>query len=171
MLLRILDNSDRGTSCNPSTDPGTCPTRPSDVVSRERHGKQPNCWHQGTHRVARNRARHKIHNYKRNERPPSQRPRKLSIFLRGQVFEPHQRQKQYPRQKIKHAVWNIENPPAKLEVGATEPAGELLQPFRCRCCVSGRLQKWNRPGRKNSEHDKNASEMRRMKQRSPTSLF
>src|SRR5205807_7729415 len=85
--------------------------------------------------------------------------------------ESHQWQKQYPRQKIKRAVWDIKNPTAKLKVGAAEPAGELLRPFRCRRGMSRGLQKRNRPGRKNSKHQRDTDEMGRMKERSPSALF
>src|SRR4029077_18062888 len=60
---------------------------------------------------------------------------------------------------------------AELKVGAAEPAGELLRPFRCRGCMSSRLQKRNRPGRKNSTHQRDTEEMGRMKERSPSALF
>src|SRR5216683_1930677 len=68
-------------------------------------------------------------------------------------------------------MWNVEYPAAKLEISPAQSASELRRPFRRRSCVSGCLQKRNRPGRENSEHDENADEMRRMKQRSPVAFF
>src|ERR1700693_5542555 len=91
--------------------------------AREENDLPPS--HRGQ-RVTRNRTRDKIDNDKWNERSPSQRFCKLSILLVREVFRSHQRQKNHPRQKIKDAVWHVENPTAKLEVGAAEPAGELL---------------------------------------------
>ena len=68
-------------------------------------------------------------------------------------------------------MWNVEDPAAKLEISPAQSASELRRPFACGGGLVRSLQERNCPGRENSEHDENADEMRRMKQRSPLAFF
>src|SRR5256714_15253939 len=66
---------------------------------------------------------------------------------------------------------NIENPPPELEISSAKTTSELLRPFRCRSRLIRRLDKGNRPSGENSQHDDDASKMRRMEQGAPVSLL
>src|SRR5207302_2306627 len=85
------------------------PSWPAKIFLAESHSEQPARGHKRRHPVPRNRSRYKIDNEKRNERTPSQRFRKLSIFLHSKISGSRQRQKDYPWQEIKNAVRNVKN--------------------------------------------------------------
>src|SRR5690348_2795315 len=66
---------------------------------------------------------------------------------------------------------NIEDPAPELKIAPAQTTSKLLRPLGCRRRLIGRLHERNCPGRKNSEHDRDPQQMRRMKQGAPASFL